>query len=281
MTGTLGVIAGGGDLPLRVAEAARRAGRPVVVLVLEGQGDAARFRDFPHVTLRWGLVAAGLDFLKAQGARQLVLAGRVSRPSVLSLRPDAAGVRLLARIGRGAFGGDDSILTAVMRVLAEEGFEMLGAQAVLADLLPPPGLLAGAPPDELARDDIARGVAVARALGAVDVGQAVVVQQGLVLGVEAIEGTDALLARAAGLRREGPGGVLVKLVKPGQTRSADLPTIGPETVRLAAEAGLRGLAIEGSGTIVMERAATIAAAAAAGLFLTALAPEDLTTGETR
>jgi len=114
-----------------------------------------------------------------------------------------------------------------------------------------------------------------RALGAVDVGQGCVVQQGIALAVEAAEGTDAMLARCASLAREGPGGVLVKLVKPGQDRRADLPTIGPATVAGAVGAQLRGVAFEAGGTILAEREATIAAADVAGLFLLGLGPDEL------
>jgi DUF1009 family protein len=276
----LGIIAGGGLLPVRVAEAVAASGRPVVVAVLESHGDAAAFPRFPARAFRWGLAATMLAWLKEQGVRQVVLAGTVSRPSVLSLRPDAAGVKLLARVGRAAFTGDDSILRAVMKVLAEDGFEVLGAQQVLAGLLPPAAHLAGPAPDDLARADIQRGIAVCRALGAVDVGQGCVVQQGLVLAVEAIEGTDAMLARAGTLQREGPGGVLVKALKPGQSRLADLPTIGPRTVDGAKEAGLRGLAFEAGGTILLERDATIARAAAAGIFLLAFDPAEFSEGPT-
>lgn len=278
--GPLGIIAGGGGLPLRVAEAVAAAGRPVVVAVLEGHGDAAAFAAYSSRTFRWGLMATMLEWLKGQGVRQLVLAGTVARPSILSLRPDAAGVKLLARFGRAAFNGDDSILRAVMKVLAEDGFEVLGAQQVLGGLLPPAALLAGPEPDDLARADIQRGLAVCRALGAVDVGQGCVVQQGLVLAVEAIEGTDAMLARAGGLRRDGPGGVLVKALKPGQSRLADLPTIGPRTVDNAAAAGLRGLAFEAGGTILLERDATIARANAAGIFLLSFDPAEYSEGTT-
>ena len=267
--GTLGIIAGAGELPLRVAEAAMAAGRPVLVGIIEGQGEPERFAAIPHRSFRWGLASEMVAALREAGVRELVLAGRVPRPSILSLRPNAATLALIARLGKAAFRGDDSILTAVMRGLRDEGFEILGAQQVLDDLLPKPALLAGAEPDEMAQDDIRRGLAVCRALGVADVGQGCVVQQGLVLAVEAIEGTDAMLARAGGLRREGPGGVLVKCVKPGQSRLADLPTIGPATVQAAAAAGLRGLAIEADGTIVVDRPGTIAAAAAAGLFILA------------
>ena len=121
--------------------------------------------------------------------------------------------------------------------------------------------------------DIARAVAVTRALGAVDVGQGCVVQQGLVLAVEAVEGTDAMLDRCRSLARPGPGGVLVKLVKPGQDRRADLPTIGPDTVRAAVLAGLRGIAFEAGGTLIADRELAVAEADRNGLFLLGLDPD--------
>jgi hypothetical protein len=214
--------------------------------------------------------------------RQLVLTGRARRPSVAALRPDPVGVRVVARIGAGFLLGDDGLLRAVARVLEEEGFEVVSPQSVLAGLLPPSGLLGrAAPPDEATRADIRRGIAVCRALGGADVGQAVVVQQGLVLGVEAIEGTDALLARCGTLRREGRGGVLVKLAKPGQDRRLDLPAVGPDTVRNAAGAGLAGIAFEAGATVLLDRERTVAAADAAGLFLLALEPAETTNEETR
>ena len=278
MAPPLGVIAGGGALPLRVVQAASALGRPVHIVVLEGHGDPAAYAGLSHVTLRWGLAAQMLSWLKQHGVKEVVLAGNVARPSLLSLRPDAASMKLLGRIGRAAFNGDDSILRAVMKVLGEEGFEVAGAQALLAGLLPEAALLAGPMPDDVARADIARGLAVCHALGAVDVGQAVVVQQGLVLGVEAIEGTDALILRAGALQREGPAPILVKAPKPAQSTLADLPTIGPQTIASARAAGLRGLAFQAGGTILLDRNTTIAAAEAAGIFLLAFNPADYSQG---
>jgi DUF1009 family protein len=166
-----------------------------------------------------------------------------------------------------------------MKVLAEEGFEVVGAQALLTGLLPEAALLSGPMPDDVARADIARGLAVCHALGAVDVGQAVVVQQGLVLGVEAIEGTDALILRAGALQREGPAPILVKAPKPAQSTLVDLPTIGPRTVESARVAELRGLAFQAGGTILLERDVTIAAAEAAGIFLLAFNPAEYSQGD--
>ncbi len=271
---TLGILAGGGTLPGRVAAAAQAAGRQVFLVALEGFAEPAVLAPFPHAPARIGAAGRILDLLRSNACRDLVLVGPVRRPSLLDLRPDAEGARLLARIGRAAFAGDDGLLAAVVRVLGEEGFAVVGAHEILTEAVGPKGLLSRTGPDATALTDIARGVAVTRALGAADVGQGCVVQQGIVLAVEAIEGTDAMLARAATLRRPGPGGVLVKLVKPGQERRADLPTIGIRTIRAAAEAGLRGVAFEAGGTILAERDSMVAAADQAGLFLLGVDPSE-------
>ena len=154
---------------------------------------------------------------------------------------------------------------------------MLGAHDILDAVLGPPGLLSARGPDANAMADIQRGIAVNRALGSVDVGQACVVRAGAVIAVEAIEGTDAMLSRCGALMdqlgMERPAGVLVKSVKPGQDRRADLPTIGPDTLRHAAAAGLMGIAYEANGTILTERETCIALAGELGLFLLGFDPE--------
>ncbi|MBN9561660.1 MAG: UDP-2,3-diacylglucosamine diphosphatase LpxI [Alphaproteobacteria bacterium] len=270
---SLGIIAGGGVLPGRVAAAAIAAGRRVFLVGLDGFADRAVLEPYSHELVRIGAAGRILQLLRTHDCSELVLIGPVRRPSLLDLRPDAEGFRILARIGRAAFAGDDGLLAAVVRVLGEEGFRVIGAHEVLAEAAAPAGVLSRAVPDARAMADIARGAEVVRALGGVDVGQCCVVQQGIVLAVEAAEGTDAMLERCTALARSGPGGVLVKLVKPGQERRADLPTIGPDTVRLARQAGLRGIAFEAGGTILADRAGTIAAADAAGLFLLGLDPD--------
>jgi UDP-2,3-diacylglucosamine hydrolase len=271
----LGILAGGGRLPGQIAAAAHATGRSVFIIGLEGFAEPAVLAPWPHEVVRIGAAGRILAALRAHGCRDLVLIGPVRRPSVFDLRPDAEGARMLARIGRAAFAGDDGLLAAVMKVLGDEGFRVVGAQDILTEALGPAGLLTRAVPDAAAMADIRRGIAVVHALGAVDVGQCCVVQQGIVLAVEAAEGTDAMLARCASLARPGAGGVLVKLVKPGQDRRADLPTIGPETIRGAIAAGLRGVAFEAGGTILAQRDAAIAAADAAGLFLLGLEPDEL------
>ncbi len=268
----LGIIAGGGVLPAKVAAAARAAGRAVFIVGLEGFAEPAVLAPWPHEIRRLGAAGRIIAALKENKCQDLVMIGPVRRPSLLDLRPDAEGAKLLARVGRAAFAGDDGLLAAVIRVLTEEGFSVIGFHDIMREAVAPSGLMTRTAPDARAMTDIQRGVQVARLLGAADVGQGCVVQQGLVLAVEAIEGTDAMLARAGALRRDGIGGVLVKLAKPGQEKRADPPTIGPDTVRHAAAAGLRGLAFEAGATILAERDACLAAADAAGLFLLGLDP---------
>lgn len=275
----LGILAGGGPFPGQVAEACVARGRPVFVVGFEDFAEPAVIGAYPHVYARLGAAGRILGLLRAQGCRDIVLVGPVKRPGLMDLRPDLEGTRILARIGRAAFSGDDGLLAAIVRVFAEEGFRVLGAHDIIADALGPRGVLGRAAPDAQAMADIARGVAVVRALGGVDVGQGCVVQQGIVLAAEAIEGTDQMLARCAALARPGPGGVLVKLVKPGQERRADLPAIGPRTLVAAAAAGLRGVAYEAGGTLITDRAACIAEADARGLFLYGIDP-DVAAGKT-
>ncbi len=264
--GPLGILAGGGPFPGRVAEAARAAGRDVFIVGFEDFAEPAVIGGFPHAYARLGAAGKILTLLRGHNCKDLVLVGPVRRPSLLDLRPDAEGAKLMARIGRSAFTGDDGLLAAIVRVLGEEGFSIIGAHEILTEALGPQGQMGHFAPDSQAQADIARGIDVVRALGAVDVGQGCVVQQGCVLAVEAIEGTDAMLSRAAGLLRPGLGGVLIKMVKPGQDRRADLPTIGPRTILAAKAAGLRGVAFEAGGTLLTDRAECVAQANQTGLF---------------
>ena len=266
MAARLGILAGAGELPLKLIEACRTASRPVFVLAFEGMADPAAVAGVPHAWVRIGAAGEGMRLLRENGVEELVLAGAVERPSLAALRPDWRAAKLFARIGLKALG-DDGLLRAVIGELESEGFHVVSVDSILADALAPAGPLGTLRPDAEAEADITLGVKAALALGALDIGQAVVVQQGLVLGVEAIEGTDALIARCGPLRRAGRGGVLVKCAKPGQERRADLPTIGPGTVAAAAAAGLAGIAVSAGSTVLIDRAAIAAAADRAGVFV--------------
>ena len=269
MADRLGIVAGGGGLPRYLVECCRATGRDVFVLALEGAAELATVQGVPHAWCRLGAAATGLALLRENHVTELVLAGGIRRPSLAALRPDWRAAKLFARIGYRALG-DDGLLSAVVEELEREGFRVVGADQLLDRTLVPEGPLGRLRPDQQAQADIEYGLRIARTLGALDVGQAVIVQQGFVLGVEAIEGTDELLRRCGRLRREGLGGVLIKVEKPGQEPRVDRPTIGLHTVALAAETGLRGIAVEAHATIMLDRDEVIRAADQADLFLVGL-----------
>ena len=266
MTAKLGIVAGGGEFPGLVIAACRAQGRPFHVLALEGHAVPEIIADAPADWIRLGEAGTGLKLLKAQGVTDILMIGPVRRPSLGELAPDWWSAKFFAKVGMKALG-DDGLLRALASALEGEGFRIVGVDEVLADCLASAGTYGAVAPDDQAASDIARGWEVAKGLGALDVGQSVVVQQGLVLGVEAIEGTDRLIARCGELSRDGPGGVLVKVKKPNQDRRLDLPTIGPATLKACAAAGLRGIAVEAGGALVLGRAALAAEADRLGLFV--------------
>ena len=263
----MGIIAGGGQLPGLIVQACKGEGREVMVIAFEGETDPATCEGVPHRWLGLGAVGALLKSLRQAGCREVVLAGSIRRPSFSTLKLDLRGMRLVGRLAGWRGKGDDVLLSLVIAELEEEGFTVVGADDLIAALRAPAGTIGRCAPDAEAERDIAIGVDAARALGAHDIGQAVVVQGGRVLGVEAVEGTDGLIDRCAALQQPGPGAVLVKMKKPGQERRADLPTIGANTIERLAGAGLRGVAVEAGETLILERARAVARADEHGLFM--------------
>ncbi len=264
----LGILAGGGDLPRRIIQACRDQNREFFVIAFKGQTPKETVFSVPHAWVRLGAAGKTVDLLHEAGVKDLVMAGRIRRPSIAALRPDAWAARVFAKAGVKALG-DDGLLSSIVKVLEKkEGFRVVGPDALLPDLLAPEGVLGAVEPDDVALADIQRGVEVARGVGALDVGQAAVVQQGFVLAVESVEGTDAMIARSGEMRRQGaPGGVVVKVSKPEQEKRADLPTIGPSTIKAASAAGLRGVAVEAGGALIIDREGVVKAADAAGIFV--------------
>lgn len=257
------VIAGAGVLPAAIAAELQAP----FVAALEGFAPAGLT---PDLTFRLERLAPFLRALADAGVGRVVFAGAVRRPERIDpALIDPATAALLPRLMAAMGQGDDATLREVVAVFEEHGFAVAGATEVVPGLVPGPGVLAGAvtPADER---DAARAAAIVAALGAVDVGQGAVVQGGLCLAVEALPGTDAMLAAVAAMGPPRPaprGGLLWKAPKPGQDRRVDLPAIGPDTLRHAAAAGLAGIAWQAGGVLLLDRAVTVRAAEAAGLFL--------------
>ena len=272
----VGLIAGGGVLPFAVADSLAARGVAPVLFALKGVCDPLRLERFRHYWISIGQLGRLTRLLRAENCRDLVFIGTLVRPALSEIRLDWGTLRVIGHVLASFRGGDDHLLSGIGRILEQDGFRMVGIRDVAPDLLMPEGCLTRATPDESAAADIARGREVLRALGTFDIGQATVVIDGHVIGVEDIEGTDGLLARVARLRGEGRiraktgRGVLVKAPKSGQDLRFDLPTIGPRTLEGAVAAKLAGIAIVAGNTIIAEPQAMIEAADAAGLFVTGL-----------
>lgn len=275
--GKLGLIAGGGDLPREIVAACRAADRAVFVIRLRGITDPALGED---QAVDCGLAELGrvLKALKQQGCVSVCFAGRVSRPDFAALRPDLRGLAALPGAIAAASRGDDALLRFFAAEFEREGFIVEGADQIVAGLTLGLGVLGRHAPSADHQLDIERAMDAARALGRLDIGQAAVAARGLVLAVEAQEGTDAMLARCAQLpaalrgTSDRPEGVLAKAPKPIQDRRIDLPTIGAATLIGAARAGLAGVVGEAGGLLLIDRARVIATADDLGLFVLGLPP---------
>lgn len=267
----LGVIAGGGELPVLLAEHLRATGAAYFVARVQPFADAA-LDAHPGTTNGLGAMGARMAALREAGCDAIMLIGQVPRVDSRSLELDEGAVAMLPALLAAAPEGDDALLRAVLAEHERAGFRVVGAEEAMADLLAVAGVWGAYAPTAHMRD-VERAAKVASAAGALDIGQGAVVCDGLVLAVEAQEGTDAMLARVAELPERLRGtpsrrrGVLVKRPKPIQERRVDLPTIGVKTVEGAARAGLAGIAVEARGALVVRRSDVIAAADRAGLFL--------------
>jgi DUF1009 family protein len=274
----LGLIAGGGGLPLALAAHCRDAGRPYFVIRLRGFADPA-LQAHPGEAAGIAEIGRIVRLARDAGCRSLCFAGLVRRPDFAALKPDLRGLAWLPGAALAARKGDEALLRFLMGAFEKEGFAIEGAHEVMGELALPPGPLGRLAPGPEHAQDIAKAIKVARAIGELDIGQGAVVCDGLALAVEAQEGTDAMLRRVAELPADlhgAPGrgrGVLAKVAKPIQEERVDLPTIGVATIEGAARAGLAGIVGIAGKMLVIDRAAVAAAADAAGLFVTGVADD--------
>jgi len=263
----LGIIAGAGALPVCLVQACEQMNRPYFVLGLKGCLAKDAFpKGTPVGWIRLAALGKGLRMLKKNNVEEVVMIGAVKRPSFVGLWPDWKCLSLLLKHGKKALG-DDALLKIVIAELEKSGFGVVGVDDILPHLLIKKGVYGRLIPSAQDTADIQRGIEVARKLGEADVGQSVIVQQGLVLAVEGIEGTDALIRRSKELKRKGGRGVLVKTAKPQQDRRADLPTIGPDTVRAVAESGFVGIAAQADSVLFSEAERAVKLANQLGVFI--------------
>lgn len=268
----LGIIAGGGLLPRYLAEYCASKPLPYFILALEGFADVDFIAQHPHAWQNFGKIGQAVERLKEANVTHLTFGGRVERPSLSSLKLDFTGMKLMGRIATLKNHGDDALLKTVMDFMEEQGFKIVSPDSLLTNLSVGSGVMTTTRPTAPAEEDIAMGIAFLKTIGAFDVGQAVIVQQRKIIAVEGAEGTDKMIERVAPLLLKGEKGTLVKIKKPQQDTRADLPAIGPETIRNAHAVGLGGVAIEANETLVLDKQVTLEIANQHHLFITAIHP---------
>lgn len=273
----LAIIAGGGVLPLELARSLAEAGRSFFVLRIAGEADQD-FSAFPVRDIALEAICDLTPILRQERATHAVFAGGISRrPDIRAVKFGLALLPLAFRAARAFLRGDDAVLGTLVGFVESRGVRVLGAHHILTRLLAPEAALTERKPTAKEMASVRAGFAAAKAIGALDIGQAAVVIGERAVAVEGAEGTAAMIARVGQLKASGripanAGGVLVKCPKPGQEQRIDLPAIGPETVEAAIAAGLAGIAVEAGSSLILSAPQTIAAADAAGLFIVGARP---------
>ena len=263
----LGIIAGGGPLPKYLAKHCQFNGREYFVIALVGNADESVLHALPVKWVRLGAAGKIIQSLKDQNVEEIVMVGAVRRPSIMTLFPDWRAISLIFRIGTIMVGGDNSLLTAIAEEFERDGFKVIGIDELLSDLLAPVGPFGMIKPNGQDLKFIQSGIQQAQIIGQQDTGQAIVIQNDIIIGTENNSGTDELIKRCRNTVSEHGKPILIKIKKPGQDRRVDLPTIGARTVQLAAECGFSGIVVETGQTLVVDRAKVTKMADQSGLFV--------------
>jgi DUF1009 family protein len=262
----LGMIAGGGMMPVEIIKYCNENNIEIYVVGLESFATEEQLKEAPHSFAKIGEAGKILKTFKNNGVKNVVLAGGIKRPSFKTLIPDWEGVKIVAKLAAKSMG-DDGVFRIAIDEIEKRGFKVVGIEDVVPGMMFAEGIYGKIKPSAEDMTDINRGITVAKALGAVDVGQAVVVQEGRVLAVEAVEGTDMMLSRAATVKQAGKAPVMVKIRKPGQELRVDMPAMGLLTIEQLKKYGIKGIAVEAGGILLIEREAVIKQADEAGIFI--------------
>ena len=260
----VGIIAGNGLLPISLANSFIKQGGQCYIAALEGEANPVLYKDFTHQFFKIGMVKPIIEYFRKYDVKNIILAGSVNRPNLRSIKVDLMGSRLLARILKQKFLGDDKLLSIVTDFLEEKGFKVVSSYEILRTNN---DVMTIAVPSRIDNTDIELGMKLLDSIGYLDVGQSVIVDNGYIIGIEAAEGTDNLIERCSYLRKNSTGGVLIKMMKKGQDTRIDIPTMGAKTISNLANYGYKGLAIQKDKVIILEIERTIGLANECGLFI--------------
>ncbi len=268
MTSKLAIIAGKGDLPKMIIKKCEEQGREFFVILIENEKSNVDFLKYPHTTIGFGEISKILGILKDNKISELVFAGGVTKPSMAAVKVDGKGAILLSRIVGNKFFGDNNLLSTIIHFFEKEGFKVVGADQIIDDLVAKKGVLGSVKPTSEMQKDIDIGREALNVMSELDIGQAIVVQQKQIVGVEAIEGTDNLIKRCHNLQFEqGSKMVLVKMKKQNQNTKIDLPALGVQTIENLGKSNFAGVAVQANYCLIINQKEVIKKADELGLFV--------------
>ncbi len=268
MQDKLAIIAGRGDLPKMIIKKCQEQGREFLIVLIKGEPSNVDFIGFEHHIIGFGEISKILNILKTNQIKELVFAGGVTKPSMSGMKVDGKGAILLSKILGNKLFGDDNLLSTIINFFEKESFKIIGADQIVDDLLAAKGVLGSVKPTDQMQKDIEIGQNALAAMSALDIGQAIVVQQKQIVGVEAIEGTDALIKRCQDLQfKQGSKAVLVKMKKHNQNTKIDLPALGIETIQNLSKSGFAGVAVQAKFCLIINQKEVIKLADELGLFV--------------
>ena len=262
----LAIIAGNGSIPFYLIEECNKIGREYCLIIIEGHGKELSVKYNPDYIVSLAKMGRAVKYVKNIGIKHILMVGGVKRPSLKNIIPDLWTAKFLTTISS-KVSGDNSVLSKLTKALEREGFIIVAPEEVLPNLICPKGTLGKVKPNQQNNEDISTGYRIAKIIGANDIGQSIIIENGLVIAVEAAEGTDRMIKRSLNLKKEKKAGVLIKVIKPMQDRRIDRPVIGIDTIKAAKKAGLDGIALESNEILILNYSEVILYADKEGLFV--------------
>mgnify|MGYP003685854391 FL=1 len=262
----LAIIAGNGSIPFYLIEECNKIGREYCLIIIEGHGKELSEKYDPDYTVSLSKMGRAVKYVKNIGIKHILMVGGVKRPSLKNIIPDLWTAKFLTTISS-KVSGDNSVLSKLTKALEREGFIIVAPEEVLPNLICPKGTLGKVKPNQQNNEDISTGYRIAKIIGANDIGQSIIIENGLVIAVEAAEGTDRMIKRSLNLKKEKKAGVLIKVIKPMQDKRIDRPVIGIDTIKAVKKAGLDGIALESNEILILNYSDVILYADEEGLFV--------------
>lgn len=263
----IGIIAGAGSLPYEVVKSCQQDSIPFSICTFENETDNEELLNSEHQNLfKVYEISRIIKFLKDQKVTHITLAGKIQRSEIKRLLLDSKGRKLFTKIVKNGLA-DNAILTAIIEFFENEGFEIIPPEKIAKNLTIEKGVFTKKKPSKSDYEDMEYGLKILKATSSLDIGQSLIVQNKLVLGIEAAEGTDELIRRCKNLGEKNSESILIKICKPTQDKRIDLPSIGPSTVKNAVKNGIKGIAIEAGSSILMEKELTLELANNSGIFI--------------